>query len=150
MRLALLSFEVLRQSEQLDPRMVDWQRSHLADETNHLNLGEALLPLYWDAAPLWMRWLNGRLLRFVIREFLSAPKRSGVRVIEYLVKECPELTRRKAELLSAMRGLDRNPRFHESLYSRRIVPKTFALFDRYTEFHHLGKRLWGYSPEAHR
>jgi hypothetical protein len=141
--------EVLRQSEQLDPRMVDWQRRHLVDETDHLSLGEALLPLYWDASPPWMRRLNGRFLRFVLREFLSAPKRSGVRVIEYLVKERPELTPRKTELMSAMRELDRNPRFHESLYSRQIVPKTFALFDRYAEFGNLGKSLWGYSREVH-
>ena len=141
--------EVLRVSERLDPQMVDWQRRHLADETDHLSLGEALLPLYWDASPAWVRRLNGRLLRFVLREFLSAPKRSGVRVIEYLVKGCPELTPRKAELLSAMRALDRNARFHESLYSRKIVPRTFALFDRYVEFRNLGKSLWGYSPEAH-
>jgi hypothetical protein len=146
---AFFSQEVLRQSGQLDPRMVDWQRRHLADETGHLSLGEALLPLYWDASPPWMRRLNGRLLPFVLREFLSAPKRSGVRVIERLVKERPELTARKAELKSAMRALDRNPRFHESLYSRKIVPKTFALFDRYTEFRNLGKSLWGYSREVH-
>jgi hypothetical protein len=141
--------EVLRLSEQLDPQMVDWQRRHLVDETDHLSLGETLLPLYWDASPHWVRRWNGRLLRYVLREFLSAPKRSGVRVIENLVKECPELKPRKAEFLSAMRALDRNPRFHESLYSRKIVPKTFALFDRYAEFQNLGKSLWGYSPEAH-
>lgn len=140
--------EVLRQSEQLAPEMVDWQRKHLADETAHLSLGEALLPSYWDAAPRWMRHLNGRLFRFLLREFLSAPKRSGMRVIEYLVRECPELTPRKMELMTAMRALDRNPQFHRSLYSRKIVPKTFALLDEYREFRHLGKSVWGYSREA--
>lgn len=140
--------EILRQREQVDPRMVDWQRRHLADEVNHVSLGEALLPLYWDASrPSVRRW-NGRLVRFVLREFLSAPKRAGIRVIDHWVKECPELKPRKAELMRAMQELDRDPRFHESLYSRKIVPKTFALFDRYTEFRDLGKGLWGYSPEV--
>lgn len=145
---AFFGEEVLRNAEHLDPRMVDWQRRHLADEHDHLSLGEALLPLYWDASPPWIRWLNGRLLPFVLREFLSAPKRTGTRVIEHLVKERPELLPRKAELLNAMRSLDGNPKFHQSIYSRQIVPKTFALFDRYTEFHSMGKSLWGYSREA--
>jgi hypothetical protein len=146
---AFFGEEVLRHAAILDPRMVDWQRRHLADEEEHLRLGEALLPLYWDASSPFMRRMNGRLLRFVLREFLSAPKRSGRRVIECLVNERPELMPRQAELLSAMRALDGNPAFHESLYSRKIVPKTFALFDRYTEFHDMGKRLWGYSREVH-
>jgi hypothetical protein len=141
--------EVLRQSDKLDPQMVDWQRRHLADETDHLNLGEALLPLCWDASPHWMRWLNSRFLRFVLREFMSAPKRSGVRVIERLVQACPELMPRKVELIAAMRELDGNAQFHESIYSRKIAPKTFALFDRYTEFRDLGDRLVGYSREFH-
>jgi hypothetical protein len=137
--------EVLRQSERLDPQMVDWQRRHLADEADHLSLGQALLPIYWEASPLWVRWLNGRLLGFVLNEFLSAPKRSGIRVIEQLVREQPGLAPRKVELIRAMRALNDNPRFHQSLYSRQIVPKTFALFDRYTEFRDLGKGLRGYS-----
>jgi P-aminobenzoate N-oxygenase AurF len=142
--------EILRHSEQLDPHTVDWQRKHLADEADHLDLGEALLPLCWDASPRWMRWLNSRLLRFVLREFMSAPKRTGVRVIEQLAREHPELMPRKSELIDAMRALDRNPRFHESLYSRKIAPKSFALFDRYMEFRDLGDRLLGYTPAVPR
>jgi hypothetical protein len=69
-------------------------------------------------------------------------------VIEYLVEECPELRPRKGELIQAMRALDHNPEFHESLYSRRIVPKTFRLFDRYPEFRDLGRSVRGYSPEV--
>ena len=142
------SEEILRQPEQLDSRMVDWQREHLADEAGHLSLAEALLPLYWDGSPPWVRRLNGGLLRLVLREFLSAPKRSGVHVIEYLVEGCPELRPRKGELIGAMRGLDHNPEFHASLYSRSIVPKTFRLFDRYPEFRELGRSVSGYSPEV--
>jgi hypothetical protein len=47
-----------------------------------------------------------------------------------------------------MRALGREPGFHESLYSRRIVPRTFAHFDRYEEFRRLGKSLRGYCPEG--
>lgn len=142
------SEEILRHSEQIDSRMVDWQREHMADETGHVSLGEELLPLYWDGSPQWVRRLSGGLLRLVLREFLSAPKRSGIHVIEYLVKECPELMPRRGALIEAMRALDHNPEFHESLYSRKIVPKTFRLFDRYPEFRDLGRSVRGYSPEV--
>jgi hypothetical protein len=140
--------EILRHAEHLDHRMVEWQRKHLEDEREHISLGEALVPLHWSASPNWMRKLHGRLLGFVLREFLSTPKRTGLRVIEQFVKIRPELLPRKTELLDAMKALDGNPGFHESIYSRRIAPKTFALFDRYDEFRTLGKNLHGYIPEV--
>jgi hypothetical protein len=140
--------EILRQAQQLDPRVVAWHRRHIADEGDHIGLGEALRPLYWARTPSWLRRVNSRLLRFVLREFLGAPKRAGLRVIDCWLEERPELKPRRAELLAALRELDSNPAFHESLYSRRSVPKTFALFDRYEEFRDLGKSLWGYAPEA--
>ena len=140
--------QILDQSAGLDPEMVEAQRLHLADEAGHLGVDEALLALYWDANRPWVRRLNGRLLRLVVSEFLVAPKRGGVRLVERWVRECPELEARRTELAAAMRRLAAEPRFHESLYSRRIVPRTFALFDRYEELHSLGKSLWAYSPEA--
>ena len=52
----------------------------------------------------------------------------------------------KAKFLAGLRNLAKDARFHQSLYSRKIVPKTFALFDRYAEFRNLGDRVRGYSP----
>lgn len=140
--------EILRQADHLDPTMVEVQRKHLADEEDHLGFGEALLPLYWNGCRPWVRRLNARLFRFVLREYLGAPKRAGVRLIHLWVKECPDLETRKAELVEAMRALDRDRAFHNGLYSRKIVPKTFELFDRYSEFGDLGKTVWGYSREV--
>ncbi len=140
--------EILREASRLDPQTVEVQRRHKADESAHLGVDEALLSLYWDANRPWVRRLNGILLRLLVSEFLVAPKRGGVRLVDRWVTECRELRPRRAELAAAMRRLAGEPRFHESLYSRRIVPRTFALFDRYVEFRGLGKSLWAYSPEA--
>jgi len=77
---------------------------------------------------------------------LNAPKRAGIRVIERLVQEVPSLQGRKGALTAGLRNLAKDARFHQSLYSREIVPKTFALFDRYAEFRNLGDRVRGYTP----
>jgi hypothetical protein len=140
------SKEVIRCASNLDPRVVDAFERHLEDEKDHLGIDEALLQVYWERGASWIRRLNAHAFRLLVGEFLNTPSRAGIRVIDRLVQEAPSLEGRRRELIDGLLGLAQNVRFHESLYSRRIVPKTFALFDRYAEFHRLGRSLLGYSP----
>jgi hypothetical protein len=137
---------VVRYAPDLDPRVVDAFSRHLEDEKGHLGVDEALLQIYWDQSRPCIRRLNAHAFRLVVNEFLNAPKRAGIRVIERLAQEIPSLKSRQHELTSGLLGLAHNLRFHHSLYSRDIVPRTFALFDRYAEFRSLGDRLPGYAP----
>lgn len=142
------AWEILRQAERTERRVVEAHRLHLADEEEHLAVEEGLLQRYWDGGSPWLRRLNGRLFCRVFGEFLIVPKRGGSRLIARFVEECPELREREGELRAAMGGLNGNPAFHASLYSRDIVPKTFALFDRYPEFCDLPKYLPSYTREC--
>jgi hypothetical protein len=145
-RTVYYSREVIRHASDLDPRVVDAFSRHLDDEQDHLGIDESMLEIYWDRSSPWIRRLNGYVFGLFVDEFLNAPKRAGVRVIERLAQEVPSLKSRKRELTDGLLGLARDTCFHQSLYSREIVPKTFALFDRYAEFRRLGDRLHGYSP----
>jgi hypothetical protein len=55
---------------------------------------------------------------------------SGARVIRQWVRECPELQPREEEFIAAQIALRDNAAFQHSLFNRRIMPETFALFDR--------------------
>ena len=133
-RTVYYSKEVIRCASELDPRVVDAFSRHMDDEKDHLGIDEALLEVYWERSSSSIRWLNAQAFRLFVDEFLNAPKRAGIRVIERLVQEVPSLQGRKGELTAGLRNLAKDARFHQSLYSRKIVPKTFALFDRYAEF----------------
>jgi len=121
-------------------------RSHLADEINHARWDEQLLDRLWESSGPALRTINARLFGFMVGEFFNAPKRGGVRVVRQLARECPELRPRLPEMLRQMRALRQCEAYHRSLYSREIVPRTFARLDRAPEFRHLGRHLLGYRP----
>jgi rubrerythrin len=139
--------EVLRSSHRIDDAMVRVQSRHLSDEQGHLDIEEALLRRYWDGSSPALRRLNVSLMRWAMKELLTAPKRGGMRLIDRYLRECPELQVRAGELRAAMRALDGEAAFHRSLYSRQILPRTFALFDRYPEFRTLQDVIPFYAAE---
>jgi hypothetical protein len=69
-----------------------------------------------------------------------------VRVVVQLVRECLELRELLPEMRRQLRALGRSESYHRSLYSRDIVPRTFARLDRAPEFRRLGRHLLGYRP----
>jgi hypothetical protein len=135
---------ILRDREQLEPHFVDVHRVHLADEADHVRWDEELLDHIWGACPRLQRHLNAELFRWMVGEFFNTPKRGGLRVIDRLVDEFADLRPRRSELRRQVLDLARSPAYHRSLYSRDIVPRTFARFDRHAEFSRLGRTLYGY------
>jgi hypothetical protein len=128
----------------LEPGFVAVQREHLADETGHVRWDEQLLEHIWPRTnPAW-RQFNARLFRWLMREYFTIPRRSGMRVVAALVDEFPALRDAWPELSRAMLGLADAPGFHRTAYSREVTPRTFARFDRTPEFRVLGEVLPGY------
>ena len=128
----------------LEPHFVATHRAHLADEVGHLRWDEEVLDWLWPRTSSALQWMNVRLLRWMIGEFFTLPKRSGLRVVERLVREFPQLD--AAALRSGMRELENNAAYRRTLYSREIVPRTFARFDAHPEFALLARSLPGYVP----
>jgi hypothetical protein len=146
------SIEVSRRSmamppEQLEPHWAAAYRAHLEDEVRHVQVDLHLIERFQGGAG-WLRPLNALVVRLGIEHFLLAPSRSGARVVERLVTEFPELRPRAAEMVGELRRLDRNLEYQALMYSRGTTPLTFALFDRFPEFHGMARVLATYRPEA--
>lgn len=138
--------QVLAEADQLEPSFVAAQRQHLADEVGHVGWDEELLDLIWPAKSNRTRRINAALFQWMMGEYFTTPKRSGLRVIRELVEEFPDLKPLWPQLRSQMLALSHHGDFRFVSYSREVTPKSFARFDRCPEFKSLGKVLAGYSP----
>ncbi|MGV3533888.1 MAG: diiron oxygenase [Chthoniobacteraceae bacterium] len=128
----------LAAAEELDPRFLEVQRKHLADEGGHIRWDVAFIEWLWPAVPRLVRIANARILQFAMREFFYLPKRSGWNVIERLMVEFPELESRRGDLRAAMDSLGTNDAYLRTLYPRCVFPKTRNLASRWPELRFLG------------
>jgi hypothetical protein len=135
---------ILRHRETLEPHFVQAHRLHLADEVGHVAWDEELLDALWQRAHPVLRKVNAKLFAWMLDEFFSTPKRAQLRVVEELVREFPELGERLPEMRRQVLALSTDDDYRASLYSRAIVPRTFARFDEAPEFRAL--EICGYRP----
>jgi hypothetical protein len=136
----------LEEDSELEPNFVATQRRHLADEVGHIGWDEELLDWVWPRLSKTYREFNSRLFIWMMGEYFTTPKRSGLHVVAELVNEFPELRPRWQEFQAQMLRLSQNEQFNLSCYSRDITPKSFARFDQWPEFRALNKILPGYRP----
>lgn len=141
-----ISSSYRREAASLEPSFVDVHHRHLMDEIRHVDCDESLLTLLWGKASRARRTCNARLFGWLIREFFSAPKRGGVRVLDELAVRHPELGAGLRRMKREQRALGGDGSYLRSLYSREIAPRTFAQFDRMPGLSGLGRWLPGYAP----
>ena len=137
----------LDRAHELEPHFVAVHRSHLADEVGHIGWDGDLLDWLWPRSSSARRQGNVWLLNWAIREFFLLPKRSGVRVVQQLVREFPHLD--ACGLFRGMHELKSRPDYLRSLYSRQVTPRSFARFDAHPEFALLARTLPGYRPPGY-
>lgn len=130
----------------IEPNFLAAQRAHIADEVSHVHCDKALLDLVWPQANRFTRWLNVRLLGWMMTEYFGPPKRAQVKVVERLCAEFDALPSKRTELRAALFALKHNTEYLKSLYSRENVPDAFERFDRSPEFGPLSKAMPGYHP----
>ena len=141
------SRECLRSHAALEPQFVATHRIHLADEVDHVRWDEELIERLWRKTGRTRRRFNAAVFRWMVGEFFNAPRRAQVRVLVELAREYPELSSRVPEMTAQLRGLARDDRYQSSLYSRTIIPKTFARFDEWREFHGVRRTISSYRPQ---
>ena len=134
----------LQEAGELEPHFVATHRIHLADEVGHVRRDQELLERLWPDRSSFWRTTNARIFSAILHEYFNVPKRGGWRVVLEWLKEHPELKPREAEIRTQLRALETNQAFLRTLYTREMVPHTFALFDRWPEFRFLEKVLPGY------
>jgi len=138
--------EFLHERNRLEPHFLAAQRRHLADEVGHIQWDEQLLDGVWPQTGKLTRRINARLFAWMMGEYFTTPKRSGLRVVSELLKEFPDLQPSWPELRDQILRLGRNQEFNLLCYSRTVTPKAFTRFDQWPEFRSLGKTLAGYQP----
>jgi hypothetical protein len=132
----------LRHRAELEPAFVAAHRRHVADEVGHVRWDEELLDAVWERASPRRRAWNARLFAWMVEEFFSTPKRAQLAVVDELARELPELSALLPQMRQQLLALGADPAFRRTLYSRVIVPRTFARFDGAPEFR--GRAMCGY------
>jgi len=134
----------LRSRSSLEPCFVAVHRAHMADEVGHVRWDEELLDVLWRRAGPSRRRLNAKLFAWMLEELFSTPKRAQLRVVDELCRELPELREHRPEMRRQLLALSRDEGYRATLYSREIVPRTFARFDAAPELRSLA--ICGYRP----
>jgi hypothetical protein len=130
----------------LDPAFVALHHQHMKDETRHVHIDALLIERCMDNK---CATLNARLFTAMLGGVVRPTRGgSGAKVIRQLVRDMPELAPREAELIAAVLSLKDDRRFQESLFNRRIMPRTFELFDATPALADLGKKMVGYDRRA--
>ena len=133
---------------EIEPRYVAVYRGHLHDEVRHVQIDWHLIEhLFARRAPL-VRRVNAQAFRHIVRSLFLTPAASTARIIRLLVGDFPELAPLERRMLSELRALAENEAYHSMMYSRETTPLTFALFDRFPEFHGMQRHLRAYRPPS--
>lgn len=118
---------------ELDPGYVNLHRLHLADEARHVQFDARVLEWLLSHSGPTANRLNAWLFRRALGEVL-APKRSGVRVLQHLVKEFPELAGREQVMIRAVRALGVDPGVKAIIDDPHRMPVTYRLLAGYPAF----------------
>ncbi|MFN8392044.1 MAG: diiron oxygenase [Bdellovibrionota bacterium] len=120
----------LYRRDEIEPNFFAATEAHCNEECDHIVLGPLLIERLWSKSSRVGRALNGYVFRFLMREFFLAPKRGGVRILNRLVEEFPELRPLSGRLRGELLELQRNKRFLRALYSRDVIPQSIALLEK--------------------
>ena len=131
---------------ELEPNFRELHRRHLADEIEHVRWDTQLIERIWIPMPMWKRKIQARLFSYLMAEFFTVPKRSGLAVLDALLAEFPEMESIGPKLRHELSDLKNSPTYHASLYSREVTPQAFALLDSLPEFRKISKALPAYQP----
>lgn len=117
----------------LSAKFVAIHRLHLLDESRHVLLDEEIIDRFVAPMSKTRRRINGWLFSGLFQTIL-APKRSGIRVLDRLVVDHPELISVLPRLKVAVGKLRYDPGVLQIVCDSRKMPLTYQLLERYPEF----------------
>jgi hypothetical protein len=124
----------LRHEDDLSIPFFQIQRQHLADEVDHVQWDEQVITAVWPKTAPWLRRVNVRLMDWMLREFIVAPKRAAVRVLDALAARHPSLSPTLPRLRRELRDLGQTSRFQHSIFCPPVAPRSQKLMSNYPEF----------------
>jgi len=121
------------QETELEPNFVQVHREHLKDESRHVAICANLL------SKLIRHSSNTtiRLNRFILNKFMTdymTPKRGGIRVINKLVEEFPELLVHKQTIIDSIKSQKQDKVIFDSIQNPKLMPFSHKLFQQYPDF----------------
>lgn len=135
-------------ADRMEPSYAAAYRAHVRDEVRHVQLDRELIERFHASQPMPARRATAAIFRWVVSRFFLRPAGSTTQVIRGLVAEHPRLRSLVPRMRTELAAIVDDPAYHEMMYSRRTTPITFALFDRFPEFHVMASTLMAYrQPE---
>lgn len=129
---------------ELEPHFVAIHQEHFKDEARHIHLNLHLVQHCLPRSKLARR-INASLFLTFLKDLIT-PKRSGLRVLQYLVSEFPELRPKLPSMSQSLKQLKHQPEFLNSMFSRQTIPRTLDFFDQLPELEKLQKIIPGTAP----
>jgi len=120
-------------AETLETNFVHIHREHLKDESRHVAICAHLLSTLIKETSRTTIRLNIFILNTFMREYMT-PKRGGLRVIEKLVQEFPELHSRQEEINAAIKNQKQDKVIFDAIQDPKLMPYSHSLFQLYPEF----------------
>lgn len=117
----------------IEPSFLALHVRHLRDEVHHVRLYPDIVRSVLVGSSRFGRRINGAFLVRLMREFL-APKRSGIAVVDQLVREFPELRGMHSELRRSIRSLAGSADFYDAFFAASKLPALHAMFEEFPEF----------------
>ena len=131
-------------ADRMEPSYAAAYRAHVRDEVRHVQIDRELIERFHAPQPMLMRRATAAMFRSVVSRFFLTPAGSTRRVIRALVAEHPRLEVLLPRIWTEFAAVVEDPEYHDMMYSRRTTPITFALFDRFPEFHVMATTLMAY------
>jgi hypothetical protein len=105
---------------EIEPVFAALHREHLKDELRHLQIDGILLDLCMASCGRAARLLNATLFKSMLGA-VTRPTRSGsgIKVIRELVRQMPELSFRKNQMIEEVLALRNDKAFQTSLFNRK-------------------------------
>ena len=119
---------------------------HIKDEYRHIQVDAYLLELFERTTPKWLRKLNNRLFKKIIKEVTNPTAAEAV--IQRLALEMPELQPKKRRLINALRNLEHDERYKRSLFNPIYTPFTLELLESCEERRELRSALPDFGRNA--
>ena len=131
-------------ADRMEPAYAAAYRAHVRDEVRHVQIDRELIERFHAPQSMLMRRATAAMFRSVVSRFFLTPAGSTRRVIRALVAEHPRLEVLLPRIWTELAAVVEDPEYHDMMYSRRTTPITFALFDRFPEFHVMATTLMAY------
>ena len=120
-------------ADSYESNFVKVHREHLKDETRHVNICANLISTLMCKSAQPLIHLNTFLLRKFMHDYMT-PKRGGLRVIEHLCSEFPELQATKNALIDSIRAQKQDSVILKAIQDPAGMPCSHALFLQYPGF----------------